>query len=110
MFCMVRVLHLRVSTILSFSSQVCSWLHYRLRAEKAGLFRDRRTFHDSVFWLRYLAQEVVFYLALSFFRGCGRLSVIGPHNLIGSDTIRSCGFVKLDMALLEKVCHCEGGL
>lgn len=36
------------------------------------------------FWLHYLPQEVVFYLTLSFFRGCGRLNVIDPHNLIGS--------------------------
>ena len=41
---------------------------------------------------------------------CGSLSVIGPHNLIGSGTIRRCGFVGVGMALLEEVCDCEGGL
>ena len=29
---------------------------------------------------------------------------------IGSDTIRRCGFVGIGVALLEEVCHCEGGL
>ena len=28
-----------------------------------------------------------------------------PHNLIGSGTTRRCGFVAVNMALLEEVCH-----
>lgn len=31
---------------------------------------------------------------------CGNLNVIGPHNVIGSDTIRRCNFVRVGMALL----------
>lgn len=38
------------------------------------------------------------------------LNVIGPHNLIGSVTIRRCGFVGVGMALLEEVYYCGGGL
>ena len=41
---------------------------------------------------------------------CGSLNVTGPHILIGSGTIRRCGFVDVGMALLEEVCHCRGGL
>lgn len=41
---------------------------------------------------------------------CGSLNVIGPHKLIGSDTIRRCHLVGVGMALLEDVCHCRGGL
>lgn len=33
---------------------------------------------------------------------CGSLKVIGPHNLIGSGTIRRYGFVGVGMASLEK--------
>ena len=32
------------------------------------------------------------------------------HNLIGSGTIRRCGFVGVGMALLEEVRHCGCGL
>ena len=41
---------------------------------------------------------------------CGNLNIIGPHNLIGGGSIRMCGFVGVDMALLEEVCHCGCGL
>ena len=41
---------------------------------------------------------------------CGSLNVIGSHKLIGSGTIRTCGPVKVGVALLEEVCHCGGGL
>lgn len=40
----------------------------------------------------------------------GGLNVIGSHNLIGNDTIRRCGFVAVDMALLKEVFPCGGGL
>jgi hypothetical protein len=33
------------------------------------------------------------------------LSENGPHRLIGSGTIRRCGFFGVDVALLEEVCH-----
>lgn len=39
--------------------------------------------------------------ALRHLRQCG-VNVIGPHTLIGSDTIRTCGFVGVRVALLEK--------
>ena len=42
--------------------------------------------------------------------GCGALSVTGPHNLTGSGSIRSCGFVGVGVTLLEEVCHCGDGL
>ena len=41
---------------------------------------------------------------------CGSLNVIGFHNLIGSGTIRRCGFAGVGMTLLEEVCLCGGGL
>ena len=34
---------------------------------------------------------------------CGSLNVTDPHNLIGSDTIRRCGFGGVGMALIEEV-------
>ena len=40
---------------------------------------------------------------------CSGLNVFGPHNLIGSYTVGMCGFVGVDLALLEEVCHCEDG-
>lgn len=40
---------------------------------------------------------------------CGNWNVIGLHKVIGRGTFRMCGFVGVDMALLEKVHHCEGG-
>ena len=40
---------------------------------------------------------------------CGSLSVIGSHNLIGSGTIKGCGFVGAGTALLEEVCYCRVG-
>ena len=36
---------------------------------------------------------------------CGGLNMLGP----GSDTIRKCGLVGVGVALLEEVCHCQGG-
>lgn len=42
--------------------------------------------------------------------GYGSLGVTGPPNLIGSGTIRMCGFIGVDMSLSEEVCHCGGGL
>ena len=41
---------------------------------------------------------------------CGSLNVIGPHQLIGSGTIRRWGFAGVGVALLEEECHCGGGL
>ena len=41
---------------------------------------------------------------------CGRLNVIDPHNLIGSGTVRRCGFVGVGIVLLEEACHCENRL
>jgi hypothetical protein len=37
---------------------------------------------------------------------CGGLNMLIP----GSGTIRRCGLVGVGVALLEEVCHCEGGL
>ncbi|KAL6089657.1 hypothetical protein STEG23_032895 [Scotinomys teguina] len=37
--------------------------------------------------------------------GCGVLNVLGPHNLIESSTISSCGFIVVNMALLEEMRH-----
>lgn len=34
---------------------------------------------------------------------CGSLNVIGPHKLIGSGTIRKCGFSRVGVALFEKL-------
>ena len=45
-----------------------------------------------------------------FLDWCGSLGVIGLQKLIGSGTIRKDGLVEVDMAMLEKVCHCGGGL
>ena len=39
---------------------------------------------------------------------CCSLNVIGSHKLIGSDNFSMCGFVGVDMALLEEMCHCGG--
>ena len=33
----------------------------------------------------------------------GRMNVTGPHKLIGSGTIRRCGFLGVGVALLEEV-------
>ena len=38
------------------------------------------------------------------------LNIIGSHKLIGSDTIRRCGFVGVGVAFLEEVCHCGQAL
>lgn len=40
----------------------------------------------------------------------GSLTVAGPHNLIETATIMSCGLVEVDMALSEEVYHCKGRL
>jgi hypothetical protein len=32
------------------------------------------------------------------------------YMLIGSGIIRRCGLVGMGVALLQEVCHCEGGL
>ena len=37
---------------------------------------------------------------------CGGLNMLYP----GSDNIRRCGLVGVDVALLEEVCYCGGGL
>lgn len=37
---------------------------------------------------------------------CGGLNMLGPW----SGTIRKSGLFGVSMALLEEVCHCEGGL
>ena len=34
---------------------------------------------------------------------CGSLNVVDPHRLIGNGIIRRCGFIGVDMALLEKI-------
>lgn len=39
---------------------------------------------------------------------CGSLNVVGPQKLLGSGTIRKCGFVGEGM-VLEEVSHCEWG-
>lgn len=41
---------------------------------------------------------------------CGSLNVTGLHKLIGSSTIRRCGFFGVGVTLLEEVCHYGGGL
>ena len=41
---------------------------------------------------------------------CGTLNVISQNNLIGNSTSRRCGFIGVDMALLEEMCHCGVGL
>ena len=41
---------------------------------------------------------------------CGIFSVIGPHKLMGSGSIGRSGFVGVEMALLEEVCHCGSDL
>ena len=38
---------------------------------------------------------------------CGSLNVIDPHNLIGTDTVRRCGFVGVGMVFVEEMC--QGG-
>ena len=37
---------------------------------------------------------------------CGSLNVIVSHNVLGSGTIRNCGFVGVGVVLLEEVYHC----
>lgn len=37
--------------------------------------------------------------------GCGKLNENGSHRFMGCATIRRCGFVRLDVALLKEVCH-----
>jgi hypothetical protein len=37
---------------------------------------------------------------------CGDLNENGPHELLGSGTIRRCSLVEVGVALLEDVCHC----
>lgn len=39
---------------------------------------------------------------------CGSLNTISSHNIIGSDTIRRCGYVGKDIALLEEVSRLLG--
>ena len=41
---------------------------------------------------------------------CGNLNIIDLNNLIRCNTIRRCGFVEVDMTLLEEGCHCGCGL
>jgi hypothetical protein len=36
---------------------------------------------------------------------CGGLNENGPHRPIVTGTTRRCGFVRIGVALLEKVCH-----
>ena len=43
-------------------------------------------------------------------RICGSVNVVGPHELIKNGVIRRCGLVGVGIALLEEVCHLEGGL
>lgn len=39
---------------------------------------------------------------------CGSLNVISSHNLTGSDTNRTCVFVRMGMALVAEVYDCAG--
>ena len=41
---------------------------------------------------------------------CGNLNMIDLNKLIRYDTIRRCGFVGMNVAFLEEVCHCGCGL
>lgn len=41
---------------------------------------------------------------------CGSLNAISQNNLIGNSTIRRCGFIGVDMALLEEMCRWGVGL
>lgn len=41
---------------------------------------------------------------------CGGLNAVGPQNLVGSGTVRRCGFAGMGIAWLEEVCHCGVGL
>lgn len=40
----------------------------------------------------------------------GSLNLNDPCSLTGSDTVRKCDFVGVDMTLLEEASHCRGGL
>ena len=42
--------------------------------------------------------------------GGGNWNIIGPHHHIRGGTNSRYGFVGVGVALLEEVCHCEGGL
>lgn len=48
-------------------------------------------------------QEDLFGMGVHTHAYCGRLNVIGPHNLMGSGTLNG-------VALLEAMRQCEGGL
>ena len=61
-----------------------------------------------------LLWQISFYLSISDCNStpvtqtdiiCGGLNMLDPE----SGTIRSCGLVGVDVALLEEVCHCGGG-
>jgi hypothetical protein len=41
----------------------------------------------------------------SCYTHCGGLNENGSHRLRGSATVRRCSLIKVDMALLEEVCH-----
>ena len=40
---------------------------------------------------------------------CDSSNVLGPHNLIGSGTLRRCVLVGVDV-VVEEVCYCGGRL
>ena len=46
------------------------------------------------------------YSLVGYYGSC----ITGPHNLIGSGTIRKCDFVGVGIVLLEKLCQCESRL
>ena len=58
---------------------------------------------DPFFFLHWKCQQLIMIRIDTY---CGSLNVIGSHNLIGSGTIRRCGFVGVGMTLLEEMCHC----
>lgn len=46
----------------------------------------------------------------SFVQISRSLNVIGPPKIMGSVTIRRCGFPRIGRATLEEMCHCRSGL
>lgn len=62
---------------------------------------------DIPFPRRHQVKATLWTVALGY---CGSLNAINSHKLIERGTIRRCGYIGVDMSLLEEVCHCGGQL
>ena len=94
----------RLQSVRSSTMNSCPYLHYPtcISSCGAGLSFDDINIYMYVFTDTCI-HSGIHTQALAH---TGNLNVIDPHNLLGSDTIRRCGFVRVGMTLLEEMCHC----